>query len=66
MVKDAYTGSMSEDILSQDVLAMLACPVCYGRLAIRDGRVCCTQCGRSYPVEDGIPVLLPERAESSS
>jgi uncharacterized protein YbaR (Trm112 family) len=53
---------MSEEILSREVLTMLACPVCHGKLAIDNGRVCCEQCGRRYPIEDEIPILLAERA----
>jgi uncharacterized protein YbaR (Trm112 family) len=40
----------------------LACPVCYARLRFEVTTVVCTGCGRSYPVEDGIPVLIPQRA----
>ena len=27
------------------------------------GRLVCTQCGRRYPIRDGIPVMLIEEAE---
>jgi uncharacterized protein YbaR (Trm112 family) len=40
----------------------LVCPVCKGGLEWRVETVACTACGRVYPVEDGIPVLLRERA----
>ncbi len=57
MVKDAYTVLMTE------TLARLACPVCHAGLVQEGGRIRCEKCGRKYPVVDGIPVLLPERAE---
>jgi uncharacterized protein YbaR (Trm112 family) len=50
--------------LNADALAMLACPVCHGVLRLEaDGeKVTCASCGRGFPVIDGIPVLIPERA----
>jgi uncharacterized protein len=43
----------------------LACPACLGDLRLADASVVCGSCGRIYPVVDGIPVLIAERAESS-
>ena len=40
----------------------LACPVCFGSLKFSEPEVICLGCGRSYPVVDGIPVLIAERA----
>jgi len=42
--------------------ADLACPACHGALRFETERVACTACGRVYPVDDGIPVLIIERA----
>jgi uncharacterized protein len=42
---------------------MLACPVCYGAITPEPEQVLCLQCGRRYPIEDGIPVLLADRAQ---
>jgi uncharacterized protein YbaR (Trm112 family) len=46
------------------LLERLACPVCFGglRLAASGGAIQCAKCLRSYPLVDGIPVLIPERA----
>lgn len=55
------------------VLEMIVCPACRGRLELHaalkdDGAksglsiVRCTACGNSYPLEDGIPILLVARA----
>jgi uncharacterized protein YbaR (Trm112 family) len=41
----------------------LACPVCHARLRFEPATVVCSGCGRTYPVVDGIPVLIPERAD---
>ena len=46
----------------EEVLARLVCPVCHGRLELEGVSVRCAGCGRSYPIEDGIPVLLELRA----
>jgi uncharacterized protein YbaR (Trm112 family) len=40
----------------------LACPVCYQALHFDDAQVACSGCGRIYPVIDGIPVLIADRA----
>ena len=40
----------------------LACPVCFASLRFTEAAVICTGCGRIYPVVDGIPVLIPQRA----
>jgi uncharacterized protein len=54
---------MMQDPLTPEILAMLACPVCHGSLSADAGRIRCSECRRAYPVEDGIPVLLAERAQ---
>jgi uncharacterized protein YbaR (Trm112 family) len=48
-------------------LQRLACPVCYGtlRLAAKGG-IACLGCERVYPLIDGIPVLIAERATTKS
>ncbi|HEX7729649.1 MAG TPA: hypothetical protein VF392_11480 [Terracidiphilus sp.] len=40
----------------------LACPVCFGALALSAAHAACSGCGRVFPVVDGIPVLIAERA----
>jgi uncharacterized protein len=41
----------------------LACPACYGKLRFEPSTALCASCGRAYPIVDGIPVLIVERAE---
>jgi uncharacterized protein YbaR (Trm112 family) len=48
------------------VLDLLACPVCLGGLRIDEDRLACLVCGRVYPIVDGIPVLIAERAAEPS
>jgi hypothetical protein len=45
-------------------LSRLACPACHGDLHLSDERLTCAACGRAYPIVDGIPVLIKERAET--
>jgi uncharacterized protein YbaR (Trm112 family) len=46
------------------MLSQLACPACRGDLSVLEEFVCCAQCGRAYPIVDGIPVLIVERSQT--
>ena len=51
--------------IRQELLSLLVCPEDHAALEGWDGLaeealLICTECGRTYPVEDGIPNLLPE------
>jgi uncharacterized protein YbaR (Trm112 family) len=55
--------------LDATVVSLLACPACRGDLRLEDtgsgeARLVCAACARGYPIVDGIPVLIAERAES--
>lgn len=47
-------------------LDLIVCPACRGPLAIaeKDSAIACSSCGRAYSIQDGIPVLIPNRAKS--
>lgn len=55
--------------MKDDLLEILRCPVCRGRLTLTvrarddreivDGTLACPKCPAEYPIEDGIPNLLP-------
>ncbi len=55
--------------MKKDLLDKLACPECKGNLELIDeeledeeiinGRLVCNECEEKYPIEDGIPNLLP-------
>jgi uncharacterized protein len=51
-------------MIDQKLLDILACPLCKTPVKQEGDRLVCTQCGRRYPVRDGIPVMLIEEAES--
>ena len=50
--------------LDPKLVEILACPACDNRPPLRlDGEtLVCDQCRRVYPIQDGIPSLLPEEA----
>ena len=51
-------------MLPPDLLEVLACPKCHGRLEPSPERASldCPACKLAYPVVDGIPVMLVEEA----
>jgi len=48
--------------VDEKLLAILACPVCHAALRAEGQALLCTRTGVRYPIEDGIPILLAERA----
>jgi uncharacterized protein YbaR (Trm112 family) len=62
--KQTQPANFDEAVVSQ-----LACPACFGKLRLDTPQpdvphLVCTACSRAYPIIDGIPVLIVERAES--
>ena len=51
-------------MIDSKLMDVLACPVCIGDLEYNAvaATVTCQQCGLIYPVIDGIPVMIPEKA----
>jgi uncharacterized protein YbaR (Trm112 family) len=56
---------MSNDnaTIPQELLDILVCPVDKAKVHLDGDRLVCEQCGRAYPVRDGIPIMLEEEAE---
>lgn len=50
-------------MIDDELLKILACPACHGAVAFKDEKIVCAQCGRRYPVKDGIPIMLVDEAE---
>jgi len=50
--------------ISQDLLAILVCPVCKTPVQYTSdfSGLKCSTCRRIYPIKDEIPVMLPEEA----
>jgi len=53
---------MPQRPLTPEDLSRLVCPVCHQVLRLDAEQIVCTGCARRYPIVDGIPVLLAERA----
>lgn len=49
--------------LDPRLLEILACPECKTKVEPEGGSLVCVHCGRRYPVEDDIPVMLLDRAD---
>jgi len=57
-----------EEPIPKDLFDILACPLCKADLEYtkdKKGLVCCN-CDAKYPIEGGIPVLLPPKKRKSS
>jgi uncharacterized protein len=55
-------------MVNQELLDILRCPACVrekeGLLELyKDAWLVCQDCGRKYPIEDNIPVMLVEEGE---
>jgi uncharacterized protein YbaR (Trm112 family) len=51
--------------IDNELLKILACPVCRKDVRQEGDKIVCTGCGRKYPVRDGVPVMLADEAERS-
>ena len=51
-------------MIYKGLLELLVCPACKQSLEYRPSpeSLKCTQCGRVYPVEDNIPIMLIDKA----
>lgn len=50
-------------MIDDELLKILACPLDKAPVTVQEDRIVCTQCGRRYPIRDGIPVMLLDEAE---
>jgi len=53
---------MNVQPLTGEDLRWIVCPVCHQALQFEAALLRCQGCGRGYPIVDGIPVLLADRA----
>jgi uncharacterized protein len=52
-----------EATVPQELLDILVCPADKAKVHLDNDRLVCEQCGRAYPIRDGIPVMIVEEAE---
>ena len=50
-------------LIDKELLEILACPVCKTQVTQEEDSLVCTECGRRYPIRDGIPIMLVDEAE---
>jgi len=50
-------------MIDQELLEILACPACKGDVEKIEDKIVCKECGRKYPIKDGIPIMLIDQAE---
>jgi uncharacterized protein YbaR (Trm112 family) len=53
---------MNPQSLTAEDLRRIVCPVCHQSLQLEAAAIRCQDCGRRYPIVDGIPILLVDRA----
>ena len=51
-------------MIDKQLLDILVCPACRGDVTLKEEKIVCRQCGRKYPIRDGIPVMLIDEAET--
>lgn len=51
---------MTEKKIDPELLEVLACPMCKRDVELKGDELVCTECDRHYPIEDGIPNMLPD------
>ncbi len=51
---------MSKEVISKELLEILSCPYCKKGVDLKECKLICSDCGREYQIEDGIPKMLPD------
>lgn len=56
-------------MVSQELLDILVCPACKAKVTLEgdrdNGMLNCADCGRRYPIRDGIPIMLIEEGDKN-
>jgi uncharacterized protein YbaR (Trm112 family) len=50
----------SNAVISEELLSILVCPLDKAEVTLIDNELVCSQCGRHYSIENGIPNMLIE------
>lgn len=51
---------MPKEVIGQELLEILACPMCKQKVELKGEELICVACGRRYPIVEGIPYMLPD------
>ena len=51
---------MKTKVNSQELLKIIACPVCKSKCIFGDRNLICSNCGKIYPIIDDIPIMLTD------
>jgi len=54
--------TLGNNMIDKKLLDLLACPACKGKVGLEQEKIVCRQCGRKYPIKDGIPIMLIEES----
>ncbi|MDR2400581.1 MAG: Trm112 family protein [Deferribacteraceae bacterium] len=46
-----------------ELLQVLVCPKCTGKLTLKENSVICAACKLQYPLDEDIPILLIDQAK---
>ena len=49
--------------IDEEMLDILACPACKADVKLEEQKIVCTECGRKYPIREGLPIMLIDEAE---
>ena len=50
-------------MIDEELLDILACPLCKTDVKLEGDRIVCSKCARRYPIKDDIPIMLIDEAE---
>jgi uncharacterized protein len=56
-------GEVGEQTISKELLAILVCPADKSKLELIAGELVCTECGRHFKIDNGIPNMLVDGGE---
>lgn len=51
-------------MIDKKLLEILVCPSCKSEIFLCGEKLFCKECGRKYPIRNGIPVMLIEEAQT--
>jgi len=51
--------------MREELIKILACPVCKTDVTLEASKIVCSCCGRSFPIKNDIPVMLVDEAETN-